>query len=85
MLLHALPMFHVHGLFVALHCVLLTGSQTLFLPRFEESDIVEQLLNATIMMGVPTYFSRLLQDPEFGLEQVKNMRLFISGSAPLSE
>lgn len=84
-LLHALPMFHVHGLFVALHCVLLTGSQMLFLPSFEVPDVLKQMPYATVMMGVPTFYVRLLQSAEFGVKQLERMRLFISGSAPLSE
>ncbi len=84
-LLHALPIFHVHGLFVALHCALLGGSRVIFLDRFDPDAVRHQLPSATVMMGVPTYYTRLLADPAFRAEDCVNMRLFISGSAPLSE
>lgn len=84
-LLHALPIFHVHGLFVALHCALLGGSRVIFLDRFDPETVRHQLPSATVMMGVPTYYARLLADPAFRSEDCVNMRLFISGSAPLSE
>ncbi|GAB4349496.1 MAG: malonyl-CoA synthase [Gammaproteobacteria bacterium] len=82
-LLHALPVFHVHGLFVALHCALLGASTVHFLPRFELGEILEHLPRCTVMMGVPTFYTRLLESPEFSAELCANMRLFISGSAPL--
>jgi malonyl-CoA/methylmalonyl-CoA synthetase len=82
-LLHALPVFHVHGLFVAVHCVLLSGSRMLWLPRFTAREVMAALPRCTVMMGVPTYYTRLLEQPGFGREQCRNMRLFISGSAPL--
>jgi malonyl-CoA/methylmalonyl-CoA synthetase len=84
-LLHALPIFHVHGLFVATNCVLLNGSGMLFMPRFEAGRVVELLPRASVMMGVPTHYTRLLAEPGFGPEACRNMRLFISGSAPLLE
>jgi acyl-CoA synthetase (AMP-forming)/AMP-acid ligase II len=64
-LLHALPVFHVHGLFVALHCVLLAGARMLWLPRFDAREVVEQLPMASVMMGVPTFYTRLLSEPSF--------------------
>ena len=82
-LLHALPVFHVHGLFVAVHCAILNGSPMLFLPKFDAQEVVELLEQATIMMGVPTFYTRLLEHPSFSSLSCKNMRLFISGSAPL--
>ena len=82
-LLHALPVFHVHGLFVALHCAMLGGSPVLFLPRFDAAAVRAALPDATVMMGVPTFYTRLLDEPGFGADDCRNMRLFISGSAPL--
>ena len=82
-LLHALPVFHVHGLIVALHCALLGGSRVLFQPRFDVRQMRDSLASATVMMGVPTFYTRLLDDPDFGPGDCRNMRLFISGSAPL--
>jgi malonyl-CoA/methylmalonyl-CoA synthetase len=82
-LIHALPIFHVHGLFVALHTMFLNGSKTIFLPRFDVAQIVELLPRATMLMGVPTFYTRLLADPAFDRAAVRTMRLFISGSAPL--
>ncbi len=82
-LLHALPVFHVHGLFVALHCALLGGSPVHFLSKFDPDRIVELLPESTVMMGVPTFYTRLLAHERFTREQCRNMRLFISGSAPL--
>lgn len=84
-LLHALPVFHVHGLFVALHCAMLGGSAVDFLPRFEISAVRAALPRSTVMMGVPTFYSRLLAATDFGREECAHMRLFISGSAPLPE
>ena len=84
-LLHALPIFHVHGLFVALHCVLLSGTSMIFQTRFNVDQLTTQLPNATVLMGVPTFYTRLLQQKEFTRSAIRNMRLFISGSAPLSE
>lgn len=82
-LLHALPIFHIHGLFVAVHCVLLSGSRMRFLPRFDVGSVMQQLPRATVMMGVPTYYTRLLDRPDFGREHCGHMRLFTCGSAPL--
>jgi malonyl-CoA/methylmalonyl-CoA synthetase len=82
-LLHALPIYHVHGLFIALHCAFLAGSRVLWLPRFEEDDVLAALPRATVMMGVPTYYTRLLSNPRFSREVTENMRLFVCGSAPL--
>jgi malonyl-CoA/methylmalonyl-CoA synthetase len=82
-LLHALPLFHVHGLFVASHAALLSGATMLFLPKFDVRQVVERLPRATVFMGVPTYYTRLLAEPGFDRHVCRNMRLFISGSAPL--
>jgi len=82
-LLHALPIYHAHGLFVAVGCVLMSGSSMLFLPRFDRDAVIAALPRATVMMGVPTFYTRLLDDPRFNRELCTNMRLFISGSAPL--
>ena len=82
-LLHALPLFHVHGLFVALHTALLNGSKMLFLPRFDAGPVMRLLPRSTVFMGVPTYYTRLLAEPEFDSELCRGMRLFVSGSAPL--
>ncbi len=82
-LLHALPIFHVHGLFVALHCALLNASKVIFLAKFSLPAIKESLPHSTVMMGVPTFYVRLLEDPEFNKDMCNNMRLFIAGSAPL--
>jgi malonyl-CoA/methylmalonyl-CoA synthetase len=82
-LLHSLPIFHVHGLFVALNCVLLSGTSMIFLSQFDVNDVVECLPKTTVLMGVPTFYTRLLSHPNFIKKTVENMRLFISGSAPL--
>jgi malonyl-CoA/methylmalonyl-CoA synthetase len=82
-LLHALPIFHVHGLFVALHTALLNGSRILWLPRFDLVEMMRLLPRATVIMGVPTFYTRLLADPAFGARHCRNLRLAISGSAPL--
>lgn len=82
-LLHALPIFHVHGLFVAINTVLAAGASLLFLSRFDADEVVRLLPRATVMMGVPTFYTRLLQHPELTRERVGNIRLFVSGSAPL--
>lgn len=84
-LLHALPIFHVHGLFVALHCALLAGCRMIWLPRFEAGEVIDALADATVMMGVPTFYTRLLAEPAFTRARVAHMRLFISGSAPMLE
>ena len=82
-LLHMLPIFHVHGLFVACHCALLNGSAMFWEPKFDARRAMALLPQSTVMMGVPTYYVRLLLEPEFGRATCRNMRLFISGSAPL--
>ena len=83
-LLHALPIFHVHGLFVALHCVFLGGGSMVFLPRFDADAVIEHLPSSTVMMGVPTFYTRLLGHNAFTRDVCRAMRLFISGSAPLA-
>ena len=82
-LLHALPIYHVHGLFVALHCALLEPSPILLLPRFDVDAVLAALPEATVLMGVPTFYVRLLADVRFDRRRCAHMRLFISGSAPL--
>lgn len=84
-LLHALPLFHVHGLFVASHAALLNGSKMIFRSKFDAADVVRTLPRATVFMGVPTYYVRLLLQPGLDAGACRNMRLFISGSAPLLE
>ncbi len=84
-LLHALPLFHAHGLFIALHCALLGGTPTIFLSRFDVARVIRHLPEATVMMGVPTFYTRLLNEPTFGAAHCAGMRVFISGSAPLTE
>jgi malonyl-CoA/methylmalonyl-CoA synthetase len=84
-LLHALPLFHIHGLFVACHCVLLNGSRMIFLDRFDVRSVLRLLPSATVFMGVPTFYTRLLARSEFTRETCRNMRLFTCGSAPLLE
>lgn len=83
-LLHALPLFHVHGLFVGLSLTLLAGGTVILLPKFESAAVLEALSRATVMMGVPTYYTRLLAEPGLNRSTCAHMRLFISGSAPLS-
>lgn len=82
-LLHMLPIFHVHGLFVAIHCSLLNGTPMLFEPKFDAARAIALLPKATVFMGVPTYYTRLLADAGFTKELCRGMRLFVSGSAPL--
>jgi len=82
-LLHALPIFHAHGLFVAINTTLLAGAGIIFLPGFKPDSVISALPQATTMMGVPTFYTRLLDDPRFTSDLVRNIRLFISGSAPL--
>lgn len=84
-LLHALPIFHVHGLFVALHCAFLSGAPMVWLPKFDDAQVLAGLAKSTVMMGVPTFYTRLLANPGFTRERAQHMRLFISGSAPLLE
>ncbi|MFQ1702236.1 malonate--CoA ligase [Loktanella agnita] len=82
-LLHALPIFHTHGLFVATNIALLADSKIIFMPKFDVDVIIAQMPRATTMMGVPTFYTRLLDDKRFTKELAQHMRLFISGSAPL--
>ncbi|MEC3861364.1 malonyl-CoA synthase [Mesobacterium sp. TK19101] len=82
-LIHALPIFHTHGLFVATNVALLAGAAIHFLPKFDADAIVHAMPGATALMGVPTFYTRLLADPRLTPEHAANMRLFISGSAPL--
>ncbi|MGK0568780.1 malonate--CoA ligase [Bordetella bronchiseptica] len=82
-LLHMLPIFHVHGLFVASHGALLAGARMIWLPRLDVDQALRYLPQSTVMMGVPTYYVRLLADARFDRAACANMRLFISGSAPL--
>jgi malonyl-CoA/methylmalonyl-CoA synthetase len=82
-LLHALPIFHVHGLFVALNTAFLNTSKILWLPRFDLEAVLRLMPEATVMMGVPTFYTRLLCHSGFGPDHCRNMRLVISGSAPL--
>ncbi|WP_430475504.1 malonate--CoA ligase [Thalassospira lucentensis] len=82
-LLHALPIFHTHGLFIACHCVMLSGSKMFFLPKFDRDQVMALLPRSTVMMGVPTFYVRLLSGGDFTADVSANMRLFISGSAPL--
>jgi malonyl-CoA/methylmalonyl-CoA synthetase len=82
-LLHALPVFHVHGLFVANHCVLLSGASMLWHAKFDAKRVVKDLVQATVMMGVPTFYTRLLAEAEFDKALADHVRLFVSGSAPL--
>ncbi|MDB5869517.1 MAG: AMP-dependent synthetase and ligase [Polaromonas sp.] len=82
-LIHALPIFHVHGLFVALHGALINGSKMIWLSKFDPKRVVEKLPQATVFMGVPTLYVRLLAEPGLSREACCNMRLFIAGSAPL--
>jgi malonyl-CoA/methylmalonyl-CoA synthetase len=82
-LLHALPVYHTHGLFTATNTVLMAGASMAFLPRFDAELIFAHLPGCTTMMGVPTFYTRLLADPRLTREAAAHMRLFISGSAPL--
>ena len=82
-LLHALPIFHTHGLFVATNVVLASGGSMIFLPKFDLEDMLRLMPRATAMMGVPTFYTRLLEDNRFTRALAQDMRLFISGSAPL--
>ena len=84
-LLHALPIFHVHGLFVALHCAFLSGAPMIWLAKFDDQAVVEALPGATVMMGVPTFYVRLLENPALNRAVAGGRRLYISGSAPLLE
>ncbi|MDP3248392.1 MAG: malonyl-CoA synthase [Polaromonas sp.] len=82
-LIHALPIFHVHGLFVAIHGALINGSKMIWLAKFDPKLVVQKLPEATVFMGVPTLYVRLLAEPGLSRESCRNMRLFVAGSAPL--
>ncbi len=82
-LLHALPIYHTHGLFVASNVMMLAGGTMIFLPRFDADQVVTLLPRATSLMGVPTFYTRLVQHPGMTRESCAHMRLFTSGSAPL--
>ncbi|MBL4819479.1 MAG: AMP-binding protein [Gammaproteobacteria bacterium] len=82
-LLHALPIYHVHGLFVALHCALLSTATMHFLSGFDADKVIKYLPESTVLMGVPTFYTRLLKHPGFTQEVCQSVRLFVSGSAPL--
>jgi malonyl-CoA/methylmalonyl-CoA synthetase len=82
-LIHALPIFHVHGLFVASHCALLAGARMIWFSRFDARAVAARLPEATVFMGVPTLYVRLLHEPGLTRHACSGMRLFVSGSAPL--
>jgi malonyl-CoA/methylmalonyl-CoA synthetase len=82
-LVHALPVFHAHGLFVATNVTLMAGSSMIFLPKFDPKEVLGLFARASVMMGVPTYYTRLLQQPGLNKAATAGMRLFVSGSAPL--
>ena len=82
-LLHALPIYHTHGLFVASNTIMLAGGAMIFLPKFDADEAMRYLPKATAMMGVPTFYTRLLKHPGLTKEATAHMRLFVSGSAPL--
>ncbi|MGM0913346.1 MAG: malonate--CoA ligase [Pseudomonadota bacterium] len=83
-LIHALPIFHTHGLFVACNVTLMAGASMLFLPKFDADVIFEEMPRGTVLMGVPTFYTRLVADPRLTPEVTARMRLFVSGSAPLT-
>jgi len=82
-LIHALPIYHVHGLFVALHCALLSGCRVLWMAKFDAKEVLRVMPRATAMMGVPTFYTRLLAEPALDRATCAGMRVFIAGSAPL--
>ena len=82
-LIHALPIYHVHGLFVATNIVLMAGASMIFRPKFDAAEVLSLMDRATALMGVPTFYTRLLAQPGLTREAVAGMRLFVSGSAPL--
>ena len=82
-LIHALPIFHVHGLFVALHGALINGSKMIWCAKFDPKFVIKKMPEATVFMGVPTLYVRLLNEPGLDKNSVRNMRLFVAGSAPL--
>ncbi|VDO80473.1 unnamed protein product [Heligmosomoides polygyrus] len=83
-LLHMLPFFHVHGMFVSLNCSLFSHSTVIWRERFSVQDAIRLLPSTTVLMGVPTFYSRLLSSPKFNAELLHHLRLFTCGSAPLS-
>lgn len=83
-LLHILPIFHVHGLFVAVHCAVFSGAGLLFMTKFEPAQVIAHMARASVLMGVPTHYTRLLSEPTLTRAAAQTMRLFIAGSAPLS-
>ena len=84
-LLHCLPIFHVHGLFVALHCAMLSAAEVIFLKKFDPVTVIDALSESTVMMGVPTHYIRLLDENQFDRHICEDLRLFTSGSAPMTE
>jgi len=82
-LLHALPIFHTHGLYIAANCALLSGSKMIFQRKLDVERLVDALPRATVLMGVPTFYTRLLDSPRFDRAACRTIRLFVSGSAPL--
>jgi malonyl-CoA/methylmalonyl-CoA synthetase len=82
-LIHALPIFHVHGLFVAIHGALINGSKMIWMAKFDPKRAIAHMARASVFMGVPTLYVRMLAEPSLNKAAVKNMRLFIAGSAPL--
>ena len=82
-LIHALPIFHVHGLFVAIHGALINGSKMIWLAKFDPKFVIAKMPEATVFMGVPTLYVRMLAEPALNKQAVRNMRLFVAGSAPL--
>jgi malonyl-CoA/methylmalonyl-CoA synthetase len=82
-LIHALPIYHTHGLFVASNVTLFARASMIFLPKFDPDLIIKLMARATALMGVPTFYTRLLQNPALNKDTTKHMRLFVSGSAPL--
>ncbi len=84
-LIHALPIFHTHGLFVACNLTLSNGASMVFLKKFDDNRVMELMRDSTVLMGVPTFYIRLLANPKFTAETAAPMRLFISGSAPMTE
>ncbi len=84
-LIHSLPIYHTHGLFVATFCALLSGGRLIYLPKFDADTVIRHLPNATALMGVPTHYTRLVDHPDLTHDRCSGMRLFVSGSAPLRE
>ncbi len=82
-LIHALPIFHTHGLFVAMNTAMLAGARVRLMRKFDVETVISELPQSTLMMGVPTFYTRLLSDTRFTTGTCENMRLFTSGSAPL--